>query len=284
MARILVADDDASVREAIKKTLVAAGHTVDDVADGQSVLRVYAQAPRDLLLMDVYMPGMDGLETLIRVRADWPQAKVIAMSGGGFRHKHDVLALAMKAGAAATLAKPFEGGALLAVVRAALGPAESDRTSAPETASPKATVLLVEDDARTRGLLCNRLRAAGYAVVEVYSAEAALEQFHARPPDAVIADLVLPRKSGADLIASLRREGARVGIIAISGEPERLAALGNQAAGSTGFRTLPKPFTTEQLLDALDAVLANPPAPAAESGLSAWVSSLRRGLSRLWRS
>ena len=286
MARILVADDEASLRAVIKKALTTAGHTVDEVDDGRAVLELYTREPRDLLLLDLYMPGMDGLETMKRLLSQHPRARIVAMSGGGFRHKHDVLALAAQAGAAGTLAKPFELDALLAAVRAALGPGELDRTIAPEPASPKGTVLVVEDDARTRGLLCNRLRAAGYAVVEVYTAEAALEQYRTRPLDALIADLVLPRKSGADLIATLRREGARVGIIAISGEPDRLAALGDEAGTSSGFRTLPKPFTTEQLLAALEAVLAERLAPRRATGswLGAALTGLRRTLAGLWRS
>ncbi len=283
MARILVADDDANVRAAVRKALVAAGHTVDEAADGQGVLDLYGREPYDLLLMDLYMPGMDGLETLIRLKAERPNARIVAMSGGGYRDRRDVLTMAIQAGACGTLAKPFEMDDLLAAVSAALGTAEAGRAGATTTSPPKATVLLVDDDQRARSVLRNRLRAAGYAVSEAPDAEEAIEQFRAQPTDAVIADLILPGKSGADLIATLRSEAPGIGIIAISGAPERLAALGNGAPAGAGFRTLHKPFTTEQLLDALDAVLApGQKPPASRSWLGGLLRSLSRKASSLW--
>lgn len=283
MAKILVADDDQGVRTAIRKALVAAGHAVDEAGQGQAVLDLYQREPRDLLLIDMYMPGMDGLETIIRLRGERPDAKVVGMSGGGFRHKRDVLAMAIKAGACGTLAKPFEMAELLAAVSDALGTVQAGpgAKASPAELEPeppaKATVLVVDDDERTRSVLRKRLDLAGYAVVEAPDAEGALEQFRAGPTDAVIADLILPVRSGADLIAALRAEAPATGIIAISGAPERLAALGDGAGGGAGFRALSKPFTTDQLLDALDAVLpGNRPPAAPTSWLQRVLGFLRR--------
>lgn len=140
MARILVADDDRDVRDAIRDVLVAAGHTVEEADNGLAVLQRYAQDPAHLLVIDLYMPGVDGLETIIRVRAQRPDAKIVAISGGGFRDKHDVLTMARQAGASATLAKPLERAELLSVVSHLLGTAEpgSSPQSAP-TVIPPAT-------------------------------------------------------------------------------------------------------------------------------------------------
>lgn len=264
MVRILVADDDPNVRAAITKTLVAAGHTVEEAGEGQAALDLYARQPCDLVVMDLYMPGMDGLETIIRLKAQRPEVKIVAMSGGGYRNKHDVLTMALQAGVSGTLAKPFDLDDLRAAVSAALATPSPGPAAPTEPASrPKATVLLVDDDQRARSLLRNRLEGAGYAVVEAPDAEHAIEQFRAQPTEAVIADLILPRESGDFLIAWLRSEAPGTGIIAISGAPERLAAIENGGAGQARFRTLPKPFTTEQLLEALNAVLAPSQEPAA---------------------
>lgn len=266
MARILVADDDGAVRAAMRKSLEAAGHSVDEAADGQTVLDLYRRAPRDLLLVDIYMPGVDGLETILRLRAEQPEARIVAVSGGGFRDKHDVLTMALQAGAQAALAKPFEQRELLAAVSRGLGltpgePAMGGRQRPRPHAG--ATVLLVDDEPQARFVLRKRLELAGYAVTEAADAESALQQFRVARPAVVVADIVLPGKSGEDLIAALPARG--VGIIAISGAADRLAELERQSAGRAGFAALKKPFTTRQLLDAVDAVM---PAPAGRSLVS----------------
>lgn len=163
MARILVADDDAGVRAAVHKALTGAGHAVAEAVDGGTVLDLYAGQPYDLLLIDLYMLPMDGLETIIRLKRDHPDARIVAISGGGYRDKHDVLTMAIRAGAQATLAKPFELDDLVETVRRALGSAPP----APQPAEPpsaKATVLLSERPAswleRVRNLP-RRRRAGG---------------------------------------------------------------------------------------------------------------------------
>lgn len=235
----------------------------------------YAHDPCDLLLIDLYMPGMDGLETILRLKAERPDAKIVAVSGGGFRDKHDVLTLAVKAGASHTLAKPLELDRLLAVVSAALGPVEAEPGEAHNAPSPTGTVLLVDDDQETRSVLRRRLSLAGYAVVEA-PPEQALQRFRAAPTDVVITDVILPGTSGAELIARLRSKSPTTGIVAISGAPERLSTANLRPGSGARLRTLAKPFTTARLLDALGDVRSpNPPAAAPRSWL--------RGLLRLFR-
>ncbi len=268
-ARILVADDDDRVRAAIHKVLVTAGYTVDEAGDGQTALDKYRSSPSDLLLIDLYMPRMDGLETIIRLKAERPDAKIVALSGGGYRDKHDVLAMAVQAGASGAVAKPFEREELLRAISDALGK-EEVRKPTGKVSPAKATILVVDDDKNARWVLRKRLESAGHAVVEAPDAEAALQRFRTQPVEVVIADLLLPGKSGDELIKALRSEAPAVGIVAISGAHERLAELSGQVAGQAGIRTLPKPFTTSQLLEAIEgAVPAKQPART-------WGARLRR--------
>ena len=73
MARILVVDDDRSVRAAITKILSKNGHEVVEAADGKSALALYRAAPADLVIMDVYMPEMDGIDTTVRLKQEFPK-------------------------------------------------------------------------------------------------------------------------------------------------------------------------------------------------------------------
>ena len=120
MARILVIDDDALLRRAIRVALEAAGYEVIEAGDGDAALHVYREQGADLLLVDLFIPEPDGLEVIRTVRAEVPGAKIIAMSGGGSL-KLDLLAAAAAFGASRTLWKPFVPDVLLAAVRELLG-------------------------------------------------------------------------------------------------------------------------------------------------------------------
>ena len=120
MARILVIDDDALLRRAIRVALEAAGYEVVEAGDGTAALHVYREQGADLLLVDLFMPEPDGLEVIRTVRAEVPDAKIIAMSGGGSL-KLDLLAAAEAFGASRTLRKPFVPSVLLSAVRDLLG-------------------------------------------------------------------------------------------------------------------------------------------------------------------
>ena len=120
MASILVIDDDQSVREVLRKVLERAGHTVSEAADGKAALRRFAGNPTDVVISDIYMPEVDGIEFLIRVREAFPEARIITMSGGGFLGKEDVLAAASNLGAVGVLEKPFSPQECLEVVQTAL--------------------------------------------------------------------------------------------------------------------------------------------------------------------
>ena len=120
MARILVIDDDALLRRVIRVALEAAGYEVIEAGDGDAALHVYREQGADLLLVDLFIPEPDGLEVIRTVRAEVPDAKIIAMSGGGSL-KLDLLAAGEAFGASRTLWKPFVPDVLLSAVRDLLG-------------------------------------------------------------------------------------------------------------------------------------------------------------------
>lgn len=116
MARILVVDDEAPIRALLRQVLESAGHEVRERHDGCGVLGALAGDPPDLLILDVFMPNREGLETLTDVRKHHPQVKVIAISGGGSYGDLDVLKVARKLGAHLALPKPVLRKDLLAAV------------------------------------------------------------------------------------------------------------------------------------------------------------------------
>jgi CheY-like chemotaxis protein len=116
MPSILIIDDDQSLRDSLRRTLRREGYTVLEAAEGGEGLKVLKSHPVDVVLVDLFMPGKEGLETIGELRRSHPGIKIIAMSGGGKKGHMDVLKAAKLMGARRTLAKPFTREQLLEAV------------------------------------------------------------------------------------------------------------------------------------------------------------------------
>ena len=110
MARILLIDDDDSVRTMLCLTLTHFGHTVIEARNGKEGLELFQHANADLLITDIVMPEKEGLEVLMELRKKDPPVKIIAISGGDYLH------MAKLMGAAKVLAKPFSTNVLIAAI------------------------------------------------------------------------------------------------------------------------------------------------------------------------
>ena len=108
MARILVIDDDDNVRLSVKLALEDADYEVDEAADGAEGMRRLRSQPVDLVITDIFMPEKEGLETIDELKRDFPQIKIIAISGGGSMDPQEYLQIARKLGADRSLLKPFD--------------------------------------------------------------------------------------------------------------------------------------------------------------------------------
>src|SRR5687768_15157073 len=118
--QILVIEDDFAVRELILQTLSRAGYEVIAAGDGVEGLNLFREKNPSLVITDIVMPQKEGLQTIIELRQEAPDVKVIAMSGGGRYCNADYLKLARKFGARRTVSKPFMRDEMLAVVREVL--------------------------------------------------------------------------------------------------------------------------------------------------------------------
>lgn len=116
-ANILVVDDEDSLRRVTQVKLQQAGYTVETAASGERAIEQLARRPFELVLTDLRMPGMSGIDLLKRVREDYPETVVIVVTAFG---TVETAVEAMKSGAYDYLTKPIDGGALLLVVGRAL--------------------------------------------------------------------------------------------------------------------------------------------------------------------
>jgi CheY-like chemotaxis protein len=120
MARILVVDDDALVRETITLALQAEGYIVFDASDGRIALQILGREAVDLVISDIIMPEVDGIGLILAIQKRHPTLRVMCISGGDRMGQIDYLELAAKLGAQLVLAKPFTSRQLLAAVTAAI--------------------------------------------------------------------------------------------------------------------------------------------------------------------
>jgi CheY-like chemotaxis protein len=120
---VLVVDDDPILREVATDILEGEGFGVSQAADGLQAMEVLGAARFDLVLCDVFMPNMDGFETLQAIRKRWPDLPVIMMTAGNaYQPPERMLKTARLFGVAGDLSKPLSRDRLLAKVYQALRP------------------------------------------------------------------------------------------------------------------------------------------------------------------
>ena len=115
MATILIIDDEEIIRVLLRSALEEAGYDVTEAANGRQGLELYRQRPTDLVITDIVMPEMNGLDMLLELTREFLHAKVIAISGAG--GEKNVLDVAKLLGARQTFQKPFSMPQLLGTVR-----------------------------------------------------------------------------------------------------------------------------------------------------------------------
>lgn len=129
MANILIVDDDPTIQLIAGELLRSEGHAVTNAGDGVEALKALVAIPADLVVLDMLMPNMDGLETIMEMRKSHPRVKILAISSGGPMGPHDLLRTAKLFGADDTLVKPLSFSTFGAAVERLLS--QPDRAASP---------------------------------------------------------------------------------------------------------------------------------------------------------
>lgn len=114
--KVLVVDDNSAVRNVLSLRLARAGFSVTALENGKGIEKVVTDLQPEIIVTDILMGGIDGLETIKRLRQLGSKVKIIAMSGGGQVHDMGLLAYARSFGADATLPKPFLPSDLIEII------------------------------------------------------------------------------------------------------------------------------------------------------------------------
>ena len=118
---MLVVDDDAGIRNFLRMLLELEGYEVATAGNGIDALEAQRQDPAAIVLTDIFMPHAEGMETIVRLREEFPQLRIIVMSGGGAYRGANYLKLARELGAVRALKKPFPPQELIDAMREVAG-------------------------------------------------------------------------------------------------------------------------------------------------------------------
>lgn len=131
MSKILVIDDNSDERKVLKEFLERSGYQVDEAPEGGVGLNLYRAYRHDLVITGIVMPGTEGIETILELVHDFPDVKIIAVSGGGYLGAaNNYLKMASILGAKRVFEKPIDLDAVLGAVSEMLETAFSDSARA----------------------------------------------------------------------------------------------------------------------------------------------------------
>ena len=271
MIRLLICDDAAPFRTVVRAMLTTHPEisVVGEAGDGREAVDLALALSPDVILMDVRMPILDGVEATREITAALPTVRVVALTGFDDRA---VIAAMLEAGAATHCVK---GAPLRELERAVVGAAGSGCADAPKLASPPAQevapashalarpsrggpqprlgpphpcrVLVVDDDERLRILLRTTLEVIDIEIDEAASVPAARARIAASRPDVVVLDLGLPGPGGLTLCEELKRDPwtCDIGIVVLTGTDDGTGSSARRAGADVYLR---KPFSPLDLL------------------------------------
>lgn len=208
---ILIVDDEKNLRTTLADILSEEGYEVSTADSGERAVKMFEKTPYDLVLMDVRMPGMDGMEAFRLIRERKANAQVILMSAYSMDH---LRRRCLDEGCIAFVRKPLDIESLLKLIRG----------------TKEMTILAVEAEPAVSGEVSDRLRREGYRVLVVHSAEEALELVRQIHSDVVFLDETLAAAEGIELGTAIREAtpSSRIVLVTVvrvepSGRPERVS-------------------------------------------------------------
>jgi len=232
---VLVVEDQEGVRALARDVLKNAGYQVLEAANGSDALLVSEThaGPIHLILTDVIMPGMDGLELARRLQPLRPEAKVLFTSG----YTGDVIDhRGLRDPGVASLQKPFTPASLIGKVRETL-----------DMASARPSVLVADDSAPIRTFFTAILEGSGYSVLEAADRDEAVAHLRNHRVAVALMDLNMPGQEGLQAVKDVRFNHPEVKIVLISGSFTNDSSRECEAWGVDAM--LGKPISPDRLLE-----------------------------------
>jgi len=237
--KILVVDDNEEFCRNVTDILELKGYEVVSAHDGLKALELVKQNGFDMVLMDVKMPVMDGVETYRKVKEIAPNTPVIMVTAFAVE---ELLREALQQGAYGSLKKPIDFDQLLELIERATG---------------KGAMILVADDDES---LCANMQEVlsdkGYRVSVAYDGNMAVDKAEKNNFDIILLDMKLPALNGLETYLAIRRFRPNVVVVVITGYRQETSDLVQRALQENVYTCLEKPIDMDELASLLERIKA----------------------------
>jgi two-component system, NtrC family, response regulator HydG len=236
MTRVLIIDDDIDHAESLADVIEMRGHEAHIANSGEEGIKEFRSADFGFVLLDVKLPGINGVETFRELKKIKPTAKVMMMTGFSVEQ---LVSQAVEGGALGVLHKPFAATAILELL---------------SNIKERGRVLVADDDPDFVESIVRILEGGGYEVETAATGAEALTKLMGEDIDCLLLDLHLPVMSGAELYARLVEIGRTVPTVLVTGG--RDATEKDERLQSQTFGMLFKPFDPVALLNAIGSAVS----------------------------
>ncbi|HAX61300.1 MAG TPA: hypothetical protein DCX95_01895 [Elusimicrobia bacterium] len=245
--KILIIDDEINLLELLRVNLETAGFNVITAADGEDGLKMIFDENPDLVILDIYLPGIDGCDLCHKIKND-PRTKHIPVIFLTAATQKEDIRKAIDAGGDLFLPKPFDPLKLVEI---------AEKILIPENLNPnnKYRILVIDDEISTAELLEVNLKSAGYKVEAAFDGEKALELIERGKFDLIILDIMIPKIDGYEICRRLRKKDTTMltPIIVLSAKNKPVDKIAGLKLGADEYVT--KPFDVEELITRIDSIL-----------------------------
>jgi len=254
----VVADDEPEIRDLIAEYLVSRGYQVTQAGDGLEALLHVRELRPALLILDLMMPRLGGIDALGHIRRTFPNVVVIVLTGT----MDDALrGRAVGLGAAALLPKPLDLDILGTIISTVVPrPVETAAAAtSPAAATPTASapapvrILVADDEAGIRDMLGEFVESRGYQALLASDGLSALRMIIDEQPDVVLLDIEMPRLGGMEALTAIRAIAPQTAVIMVSGIDS--VDLAREALVHGAFDYVRKPVDFEYLERSLDTAV-----------------------------
>jgi two-component system, NtrC family, response regulator HydG len=237
--KILLVDDNVAFIDSIKDVLEEEGYGVQTAYNGEEAMALVAENDFALVMMDIKMPGMNGVECFLRMKAANPRLRVILMTAYALT---DLIQTACDNGVWAVLKKPLDMQTLIGTIAAA------------RSHGRNGYILVADDDSALCDNLRELLTVGGYCVAVAHDGQTAIDMAKQQTFDLLLLDLKLPEVAGLEVYRRIKVLQPQLTTILITGYADEMQDAIGQALDESAYTFMTKPLKMERLLELVDEV------------------------------